>query len=79
MLVKGALAGIAAHTGYLADFDFARFYSDIDYYYLVKGAEAFKMVYLAAGIALPLGLQRGIDWWKEYGKERERTFRLHSK
>ncbi len=79
MLVKGVLAGIAAHTGYMADFDFARFYSDIDYYYLVKGAEAFKMVYLAAGIALPLGLQRGIDLWKEYGKERERTFRLHSK
>lgn len=70
MLVKLALAGIAAHTGYLADFDFARLYGDIDYCYLVKGAEAFKMVYLAAGIALPLGLQRAqgflqLKW--EYG------------
>lgn len=79
MLVKGVLAVIAAHTGYLADFDFVRFYSDIDYYYLVNGAEAFKMVYLAAGILLPLGLQRGIDLWKKHGKGRERTFRLHSK
>ena len=54
MLVKMVLAGIAAHTGYLADFDFVRFYTDIDYYYLVKGSEAFRMVYLAAGVALPL-------------------------
>lgn len=61
MLVKGALAGIAANTGYLPDFDFAEFYSNIDYYYLVKDAEAFKMVYLAAGIVLPLGLQRALD------------------
>lgn len=61
MLVKMVLAGIAAHTGYLADFDFAEFYGNIDYYYLVKGSEAFKMIYLAAGIALPLLLQRGVD------------------
>lgn len=61
MLVKMVLAGIAAHTGYLADFDFVRFYTDIDYYYLVKGSEAFQMVYLAAGVGLPLLLQRGID------------------
>ena len=60
MLVKMILAGIAAHTGYLADFDFTEFYNNIDYYYLVKGSEAFKMVYLAAGVALPLLLQRGI-------------------
>ncbi len=61
MLVKAVLAGIAAHTGYLSDFDFARFYADIDYYYLVKGSEAFQMVYLAAGVGLPLLLQRGLD------------------
>lgn len=61
MLVKMVLAGIAAHTGYLADFDFAAFYGNIDYYYLVKGSEAFRMVYLAAGVALPLLLQKGID------------------
>lgn len=61
MLVKMVLAGIATHTGYLADFDFAAFYGNIDYYYLVKGSEAFRMVYLAAGVALPLLLQKGID------------------
>ena len=61
MLVKGILAGIAAHTGYLADFDFVRFHTDIDYYYLVRGSEIFQMVYLAAGVVLPLLLQRGIS------------------
>ena len=61
MLVKGILAGIAAHTGFLADFDFVRFYTDIDYYYLVRGSEAFHMVYLAAGVVLPLLLQRRIS------------------
>lgn len=64
MLVKMVLAEIAAHTGFLADFDFVRFYGDIDYYYTVKGSEAFYMVYLVAGVLLPLSLQRGLDGWK---------------
>ncbi|MDE7177527.1 MAG: acyltransferase family protein [Lachnospiraceae bacterium] len=64
MLVKGILAGIAAHTGYLVDFDFVKFHTDIGYYYLVRGSEAFQMVYLAAGVILPLGLQRIIDRMK---------------
>lgn len=66
MLIKMVLAGIAAGTGYLADFDFERFYMDIDYCYLVKGTEAFKMVYLAAGIMLPLLCQRGIERMKQW-------------
>lgn len=60
MMVKMVLAGIAAHTGYLADFDFVRLHGDIDYFYIVKGSEAFYMVYLAAGVLLPLLLQRGL-------------------
>ncbi len=61
MLIKMFLAGIAANTGCFADFDFDRFHYDIDYYYLVNGSEAFKMVYLILGITLPLMLQKGID------------------
>lgn len=75
MLVKMVLAGIAARTGYLADFDFTRFYTDIDYYYLVKGSEAFHMVYLAAGVAFPLGLQRLIDGVKHCVEERCKEWR----
>lgn len=57
MLVKMCLAGIMASTGLCADFDLEQFYSNIDYVYLVNGAEHFKMVYLAAGIGVPLGLR----------------------
>lgn len=61
MLVKILLAGIAAKTGWFPDFDWQQFYHNIDYYYLVHGAEQFKMVYLLAGVFLPLFLQYGLD------------------
>ncbi len=65
MLVKIVLASVAAHTGFCADFDFAQFYTNIDYFYFVRGAEQFGMVYLAAGVILPLGLQAGLNQVKE--------------
>ena len=61
MLIKAAIAGIAVLTGWCADFDFTQFYTNIDYFYLVRGAEQFKMVYLAVGVAVPLGLQYGLS------------------
>ena len=61
MLIKAVIAGIAACTGLCEDFDFAQFYANIDYYYLVRGGEQFKMVYLAAGVVLPLLLQRSLS------------------
>lgn len=57
MLIKAIIAGVASSTGLCADFYFEQFYTNIDYFYLVNGVEQFKMVYLAAGMALPLGLQ----------------------
>lgn len=69
MLIKAVVAVIAAFTEFCADFDFVQFYSNIDYYYLLRGAEQFKMVYLAAGVALPLGIQYGLDLlWDKVGK-----------
>lgn len=61
MLIKAVIAGIAATTGLCGDFDFEQFHTNIDYIYLVRGAEQFKMVYLAAGVILPLVLQYGLD------------------
>ncbi len=66
MLVKIVIAAAAAYTGMCADFDFGQFYANIDYYYFVRGAEQFGMVYLAAGIVLPLGLQYGLDRMRQY-------------
>lgn len=61
MLVKMILAAFAAFTPLCIDFDWQQFYTNIDYYYLAGGAEPFKMVYLLAGIILPLLLRYGID------------------
>ena len=60
MLIKMILAGVAAGTGLCGGFDFAQFYSNIDYIYLVNGVEHFKMVYLAAGVGVPLAIRYGV-------------------
>ena len=60
MLIKAAIAGIAVNTGLCGDFDFEQFYTNIDYIYLVRGSEQFKMAYLALGVMLPLALQYGL-------------------
>lgn len=60
MLIKMILAGVAAGTELCGDFDFAQFYSNIDYIYLVNGVEHFKMVYLAAGVGVPLAIRYGV-------------------
>lgn len=57
MAVKMVIAAFAAHMPGLADFDMELYRSNIDYFYMIKGAEQFKMVYLLAGIILPLLLQ----------------------
>lgn len=62
MLIKAMIAGVASATGLCADFDFEQFYTNIDYFYLVTGVEQFKMVYLAAGVVLPLMLQSAIEY-----------------
>lgn len=64
MIVKMVIAAVAAYTGMCADFDFEQYYSNIDYFYFVRGVEQFAMVYLAAGVIMPLGIQAGLDWVK---------------
>ncbi|MCM1251996.1 MAG: acyltransferase family protein [Clostridium sp.] len=61
MLVEMIIAAFAEHTPWLADFDGTLYRTNIDYYYMIRGAEEFKMVYLLAGIILPLLLQYGLD------------------
>lgn len=66
MLIKILLAGVAAHSGFCADFDFEQYKTNIDYIYLVRGVEHFKMVYLAAGILIPLLLRYFLESiWKK--------------
>lgn len=66
MLIKMILAGIAAHTGFCVDFDFEQYRTNIDYIYLVKGTEHFKMVYLTAGVVIPLLIRYAVEqFWKK--------------
>ena len=60
MLIKTVIAEIASTTGLCGDFDFEQFHTNIDYIYLVRSSEQFKMVYLALGVILPLTLQYGL-------------------
>ena len=74
MLIKAVFAVIASFTGFCADFDFEQFYSNIDYYYMVRGSEQFKLVYLTAGVTLPLVIQYCLGLlWDKVGK---RTIRF---
>lgn len=65
-MVKGVICGIAAAMPWFQDFDMAAFLNDIGYIYVPGGVEAFKWVYIAAGICVPLFIQRcteGISRW----------------
>lgn len=61
ILVKAVIGMIAKATGTMQDFDWVLYHGNIDYYYLVNGVEQFKMVYLLAGVLIPLGMQRIVD------------------
>lgn len=61
MIVKAVLAAVAPYVAWGADFDREQFLGNIDYYYLIKGCEQFRICYLAAGVVLPLLLQYGLD------------------
>ncbi len=65
-MVKGALCGIGAVTPWFHDFDRAAFLNDIGYIYVPGGVEAFKWVYIVAGIGVPLMIREaagGISRW----------------
>lgn len=61
MLVKGIFFAVSVLTPFCRDFDRAAFFSDVNYLYLLRGADAAKWIYLAAGIALPLLLRQGVE------------------
>lgn len=68
MLVKVVLAVLSGSLGVFADFDWEQYRTNVEYFYLAGGAESFKLVYLGAGIVLPLLLQKLFDKRKENRK-----------
>ena len=65
MGVKAIISFFAVYTPWCADFDMAQYLSNIDYYYMVRGIEQFRFVYLIAGVVLPLVLQYGLEQVRE--------------
>lgn len=57
MLIKGMLYGLSLRLTHFQDFDATAFLTDIGYLYTPNGIDAFKWVYLAAGIGISLLIQ----------------------
>ncbi len=70
MLVKAVIALFSVYTPWCADFDMSLYRSNIDFYYLVRGMEQFRFVYVAAGILLPLLLQYGLEQARKFCRNR---------
>lgn len=60
MLVKAGFALIQAVTGRFADFSMAEFKSNLAYFYAPSGP-VFYLVYLAAGLAVPIAMQKLVN------------------
>ena len=61
LVLKGVFAAANAFLGWCEDFDWEAFRADVYYVYLPGGFPQFRMVYVIAGIVLPLVLQKGIE------------------
>lgn len=60
-LVKSVFALCNTVAGCFQDFDWSFYLTDVYYIYVPNGLTQFKMLYVAAGIVLPLLLQKVID------------------
>ena len=61
LVLKGVFAAANAFLGWCEDFDWEAFRADVYYVYLPGGFPQFRMIYVIAGIVLPLVLQKGIE------------------
>ncbi|MBQ6450068.1 acyltransferase [bacterium] len=62
MLVKGFFALVATITPFLGDFNFAAWHSDIWWYYEAFGLHQSLLLYLAAGLTVPILIQKGLNF-----------------
>lgn len=61
LAVKSVFFLLHTAAGWFADFDINAYLTDVYYMYLPGGLTQFKMLYVIAGICLPLLLQKGLD------------------
>lgn len=77
MILKGVCWCLSLYTGWCAGFDRTAFLCDIGYIYVPEGVEAFKWLYLAAGIGWALLVQRGQSWLSGQGKKMLHAKKIH--
>ena len=70
MLVSGGLWAASCIVGW-SDFSMEHFLTDVYYVYLPGGQALFRLVYVAAGIGLPLALQKGMDRIGQNGRRKK--------
>ena len=63
MAVKAGFAVLKAATGRCQDFDLGLFKSELSYFY-APGGRVFFIFYLAAGLLVPILMQKAVDWTK---------------
>ncbi len=68
MLIKAVFGALAGSIGAFADFDAVLFKEDLYYVYVPKGAQWVKLIYLIAGIAIPVFIG-GMTKWLRSEKE----------
>lgn len=66
MMVKLIFGLISLWTPFFADFDWNAFRSQLDYFYLVKGLSQTCIVYLLAGLIVPIGIQKLVNRVKKH-------------
>ncbi len=65
MLIKAVFAALAGNGGIFADFDIVAFKEDLYYTYVPGGVQAVKLIYLLAGLLIPLLIGMMSDKAKE--------------
>lgn len=71
LCVNSVFASLSALFMCFADFSWEHYLTDVYYVYLPNGLGQFKMLYVIAGIGLPLLLQKGIDAAKDRMADRK--------
>lgn len=70
MMVKGIFYAISRLTLWCADFEEMAFFTDVNYIYLLNGAEVTKWIYMAAGIGVPFLMWKLAGCIKQVGKSK---------
>lgn len=65
ILVKSFFALMKMSFGFFRDFDIVKYKTDLWYYYCPNNIEHFGIIYIIAGLFVPVYMQKGLNWTKD--------------